>query len=78
MRKFRIGNFPNKTTRETSGRLIAIKFNKMLETDNVLDKNGKLLSITKSQANRILNGKFGKSLKIKKVFYLDEAAMEKD
>ena len=37
----------NKTTREMPGRLIAIKINKMLERDNVLDKNGKLLSITK-------------------------------
>ena len=60
------------------GRLIAIKINKMLENDNVLNKNGKLLSITKSQVNRILKEKFGNPLKIKKVFYLDETAMEKD
>ena len=59
------------------GRLISIKINKMLEKDNVLDKKGKLLSITKSQVNRILREKYGKPLKIKKVFYLNEEAMGK-
>ena len=67
----------NKTTREMPGRLISIKINKMLEKDNALDKKGKLLSITKSQVNRILKEKYGKPLKIKKVFYLSEEAMEK-
>ena len=50
----------NKTTREMPGRLISIKINKMLEKDNVLDKKGTLLSITKSQVNRILREKYGK------------------
>ena len=67
----------NKTTREMPGRFISIKINKMLEKDNALDKNGKVLSITKSQVNRILKEKYGKPLKIKKVFYLSEEAMEK-
>ena len=44
----------NKTTREMPGGLIAIKINQKLKKDNVVDKNGKLLSITKSQVNRIL------------------------
>ena len=65
------------TTWEMPGRLISIKINKMLEKDNVLDKKGKLLSITKSQVNRILREKYGKPLKIKKVFYLNEEAMGK-
>ena len=59
------------------GRLISIKINKMLEKDKIIDKKGKLLNITKSQVNRILKEKYGKPLKIKKVFYLDEDAMEK-
>ena len=67
----------SKTTREMPGRLISIKINKMLEKDKIIDKKGKLLSITKSQVNRILKEKYGKPLKIKKVFYLDEDAMEK-
>ena len=67
----------NKTTREMPGRLISIKINKMLEKDKIIDKKGKLLSITKSQVNRILKEKYGKPLKIKKVFYLDEDAMDK-
>ena len=60
-----------------SGRLISIKINKMLEKYNILDKKGKLLSITKSQVNRILKEKYGKPLKIKKVIHLNEEAMEK-
>ena len=43
-----------------------------LKNDNILDKNGKLLTITKSQVNRILREKFGKPLKVRKVFYLNE------
>ena len=70
-------NLSNKTVREMTGRLIFIKINKMLEKDNVLDKNGKLLNITKSQVNRILKEKYGKHLKIKKVFYLNKEDMEK-
>ena len=46
----------------------------MLKKDNVLGKNGKLLTITKSQVNRILKDKYGKPLRVRKVFYLDETA----
>ena len=60
----------NKTTREMSGGLIAIKINEKLKRQNIRDKNGNLLSITKSQVNRILKKKYGKPLKIRKVFYL--------
>ena len=67
----------NKKIRERPGRIISIKINKMLEKDNALDKKGKLLSITISQVNRILKEKYGKPLKIKKVFYLSEEALEK-
>ena len=67
----------NKTTREMPGALIAIKINNQLKKDNVLDKNGKILSITKSQVNRILRAKYGKPLKVRKVFYLDEEAKKK-
>ena len=41
----------NKTTREMPGGLIAIKINQKLKKDNVEDKNGKILTITKSQIN---------------------------
>ena len=67
----------NKTTREMPGGLIAIKINKQLKEDNILDKNGKNLSITKSQVNRILREKYGKPLKVRKVFYLNEDARKK-
>ena len=67
----------NKTTREMPGGLIAIKINNKLKKDNILDKNGKILTITKSQVNRILKEKFGKPLKVRKVFYLNEAAKKK-
>ena len=60
------------------GGLIAIKINQKLKKDNVVDKNGKLLSITKSQVNRVLREKFLKLLKIRKVFYLNEEAKKKD
>ena len=36
------------------GGFIAIKINEKLKRQNILDKKGKLLSITKSQVNRIL------------------------
>ena len=67
----------NKTTREMPGGLIAIKINQKLKKDNVIDKNGKILSITKSQVNRILREKFGKPLKIRKVFNLNEESKKK-
>ena len=64
----------NKTTREMPGGLIAIKINEKLKKDKIKDKNGKYLIITKSQVNRILRQKFGKPLKVRKVFYLNEEA----
>ena len=67
----------NKTTREMPGGLIAIIINKKLKKDNVLDKNGKLITITKSQVNRILKKKYGKPLKVRKVFYLNEESKKK-
>ena len=67
----------NKTTREMPGGLIAIKINNLLKKDNILDKNGKILSITKSQVNRILWAKYGKALKVRKVFFLNEEAKKK-
>ena len=42
-----------------------------------MDKNWKILSITKSQVNRILRAKYGKPLKVRKVFYLNEEAKKK-
>ena len=39
----------NKTTREMAGGLIAVKINEKLKRQNIRDKNGILLSITKSQ-----------------------------
>ena len=68
----------NQTTREMPGGLIAIKINNMLKNDNFLDKNGKLLTITKSQVNRILKDKYGKPIKVRKVFYLNETAKKKE
>ena len=68
----------NKTTREMPGGLIAIKINEKLKNDNILDKKGKLLTITKSQVNRILREKFGKPLKVRKVFYLNEETKKRD
>lgn len=38
----------NKTTREMSGGLIATKINEKLKKNNVLDKKGKAVSISKS------------------------------
>ena len=58
----------NKTTREMPGGLIAIKINNMLKKDKVLNKNGKLLTITKSQVNRILKDKYGNPLRVIKFF----------
>ena len=60
------------------GGLIAMIINKKLKKDNVLDKNGKLITITKSQVNRILKKKYGKPLKVRKVFYLNEESKKRD
>ena len=46
----------NKTTREMPGGLIAIKINNKLKKDGALNKNGKFLSITKSQVNTVIPG----------------------
>ena len=62
----------NKTTREISSWIIAIKINEKLKKNNELNKKGKLVSSSKSEANNILREKYGKTLKIKKVFYLNE------
>ena len=59
------------------GGLIAIKINNQLKKDNILGKNGKNLSIAKSQVNKILREKCGKPLKVRKIFYLNEDAKEK-
>ena len=42
-----------------------------------MNKIGKLLSITKRQVSNILKEKYGKPIKIKKVFYLDEDSKKK-
>ena len=57
--------------------LIAIKINEKLKENNELSKNGKLSSISKRQVNNILREKYGKPLKIKKVFYLNEESKRK-
>ena len=57
--------------------LIAIKINEKLKKNNERNKNGKLLSISKRQVNNILKEKYGKPLKIKKVFYLNEDSKKK-
>ena len=67
----------NKTTREMPAGLIAIKINEKLKKNNERNKNGKLLSISKRQVNNILKEKYGKPLKIKKVFYLNEDSKKK-
>ena len=58
----------NKTTREIPAGLIAIKINEKLKMNNEINKNGKILSISKRQVNNILKEKYGKPLKIKKFF----------
>ena len=67
----------NKTTREMPGGFISIKINQKLKKDNVVDKNRKILSITKSHINETLREKFGKPLKIRKVCYLKEESKKK-
>ena len=67
----------NKKISEINGRVLAEKVNKKLIKDNILDKKGKQLSISKSQINRILRQKFGKPRQIKKVFYLNKNHYEK-
>ena len=44
--------------------LIAIKINEKLKKNNELNKNGKLISITKRLVNNILREKYDKLLKI--------------
>ena len=62
----------NKTTSEMSGGRIANKINEKLEKNNILDKNGKQITITKRGVNKILKKKYNKTRRIKKVFYLTE------
>ena len=57
--------------------LLAIKINEKLKKNNELNKNGKLLSISKRQVNDILKEKYGKLLKIKKVFHSNEDSKRK-
>ena len=54
------------------GGLIANKINEKLKY-NILDKKGKILTISKRSVNRILKKKYGKPRRVKKVFYLPEA-----
>ena len=54
----------NRTTREMPAGLIAIKINEKLKKNNELNKNGKLISITKRLVNNILREKYDKLLKI--------------
>ena len=49
----------NKTTREMPGGLIAIKINKSLKRNKITNKEGKILSISHSQVNRILKKNMG-------------------
>ena len=56
---------------------MAEKVNKLLKKKNVLNKKGEPLTISKSQINRILKKKFGKTRKIRKVFYLNKNHQEK-
>ena len=67
----------SKTTREMPAGLMAIKINEKLQKNNELNKKGKLLSIGKRQINNILKQKFGKPLKIKPIFYLNEDSKKK-
>ena len=67
----------NKIKREIPSGIFTIKIHENLNKNNRLNKNGKLLSIIKSEVNNILREKYDKPLKIKKVFYLNEEAKEK-
>ena len=62
----------NKTTSQMPGGLIANKINEKLKNNNILDKKGKTLTISKRSVNRILKKKYGKPRRVKKVFYLTE------
>ena len=62
----------NKTTREMPGGLIAIKINKSLKRNKITNKEGKILSISHSQVNRIFKKKYGTPVNVKSVFYLNE------
>ena len=63
----------NKKLAEINGRVLADEVNKKLKKDNILNKKGELITISKSLINRILKGKLGKPRKMIKVFYLNEA-----
>jgi len=67
----------NKTTKEMSGGLIAIKINKRLKEDGALDKKGKPITITRRQVNNILKEKYGSPVNIRTVFFLNEETKKK-
>ena len=68
----------NKKLTEISGRGLADEVNKKLIKDGVTNKNGKILTISKSQVNRILKRKYGKTRKIRSIFYLSNAHKKKE
>ena len=61
--------------------MLAEKVNRKLKNKNILikkgKKKGKPLTISKSQINRILKEKFGKTRKVRKVFYLKKDHQKK-
>jgi hypothetical protein len=59
----------NKPTSEMGSRKIASLINEELRQKNISDKNGKILSITKSTINTYLKKRHLKTRKIKKIFY---------
>ena len=66
----------NKPLSQISRSSLADEVNQMLIEDGVF-KNGKQVSISKSQINRILKKMFRNPRKIKKVFYLNEGYKRK-
>ncbi|WP_294242872.1 hypothetical protein [Pseudobutyrivibrio sp.] len=67
----------NKTTNQMSGGAIANKINEKLKKKNIRDTKGEILTISKSQVNRILRKKYGSPRKIKKTFYLTDEQKQK-
>ena len=65
-------------TKEILEGLIVIKINNKLKIDKILDKKGKFLKISKFQINIILQERYGKPLKVKKVIYLNQSINKKD
>ena len=67
----------NKRITEISGRRLADEVNNKLIKDGIKNKNGSFLTISKSQVNRILRRKYGKTRKIRSVFYLNNTHKQK-